>query len=123
MRPIPPALRARIEKIPGMKLCIHHNADCKNQWGTQKPARAEWEHAFIYAGKQINEWWAIIGVCWYHHRGPGLDKDFNRYKALERMSEADLAEAQRKYPGTDWRKLREKLEKKYHGNKTKILRN
>ncbi len=112
MRPIPPALRARIEKIPGMKLCIYHNSDCHDEFGN-KPGRAEWEHAFMYAGKQINEWWAIIGVCWFHHRGPGLDKSFNQHKCLERMSEADLDEAQRKYPGTDWRKLKERLRKRY----------
>ena len=91
-----------------MKICIHANGDCRDEFG-RKPARVEWEHAFIYAGKQINEWWAIIGVCWHHHRGPGLDKDYNKFRALERMSEKDLDEAQKKYPNVDWRKLKDKL--------------
>jgi hypothetical protein len=114
MRPIPPALKKLIESDPAMRICIYHNADCRDEFG-RRPARAEWEHAFIYAGKQINEWWAIIGVCWYHHRGPGLDKGFNQYKCLERMSESDLDEAERKYPGTKWRSIRERLRKKYYG--------
>lgn len=116
MRPIPEKLRRTMEADPMMKVCIHNNADCRNEWGSARPARAEWEHAFIYAGRQINEWWAIIGVCWFHHRGPGLDKDFNRYRCLIRMSESDLAEAQKKYPAVDWIRERDRLRKKYHGN-------
>lgn len=88
MRPIPMKLRKEIAADPWMKICCH--PDC-----SRKP---EWEHAWIYAGKQINEKWAIIPVCEYHHRGPGLDKDFNRRIALSRATDADLA----KYPKRNW---------------------
>ena len=113
MRPIPQKLRDQMEKDPAMHSCIYFNEDCKDEYG-RKHCRAEWEHCFIYAGKQINEWWAIIGVCWYHHRGPGLNKDYNRMRALMRMSEKDLEEAQKKYPRVDWIFEKERLIKKFN---------
>jgi len=122
MRPIPLKLRERMESDPEMHVCIYSHFphgfpftqvnDCMDEFGN-RPGRAEWEHAFIYAGKQINEWWAIIGVCWFHHRGPGLNKDYNKYRALMRMSEKDFDEAQIKYPKDDWRKISLKLINKF----------
>lgn len=99
MRPIPPKLRAQIVADPFMLRCIHTGC-------TEKP---EWEHAFIYAGKQVNEAWAIVPVCVYHHRGAGLDKQFNQFVALNRASKDDLA----KYPRTDWEQLLTHLTQKY----------
>lgn len=29
--------------------------------------RTEWHHVWTYAGKQINEVWAIVGACHRHH--------------------------------------------------------
>ena len=87
---------------PFMKKCIH--PDCF--------AKPEWEHAWIYAGKQINEAWAIVPVCTYHHRGSGLDKDYNRYRSIIRATTMDFS----KYPRTDWKQLKEFLTKKYANN-------
>ncbi len=112
MRPIPAKLREQMEKYPDMRICIYNNCDCQDMSG-RRPARAEWEHCFTYAGKQINEWWAIIGCCWWHHRGPGLNKEYNRYRALLRMSDDDLREAEIKYPKFNWRWERDRLIKKY----------
>jgi hypothetical protein len=117
MRPIPEQLRRQMEADPQMKMCIHFNKDCQDQFGN-RPARAEWEHAFEYAGRQINEWWAIIGVCWYHHQGPGLNKDYNRYRCLIRMTDKDIEEAQKKYPKRNWRELRDRLIIKFEKNGT-----
>lgn len=111
MRPIPEKLKRQMEADPRMKMCIYYNCDCHDEYGN-KPGRAEWEHAFIY-DKQINEWWAIVGVCWYHHRGPGLDKKYNQFRALERMTEQDIADAQKKYPRVDWVAERQRLRKIY----------
>lgn len=72
------------------KHCARANFDCSG--------RITWEHAFIYAGKQINEKWAIIPLCVYHHLGEGLDKHENQRIALRRATEEDLA----KYPKKDW---------------------
>jgi hypothetical protein len=108
MRPIPLKLRKQMEADPMMHACIYNDHYCQNEFGWY-PVKAEWEHCFIYAGKQINEWWAIIGVCWYHHRGKGLNKNFNRYRALIRLSEAELEEVQKKYPKQNWRQMRDRL--------------
>lgn len=112
MRPISPRVKKILTALQEMKVCIHNDEDCQDETG-RRPARAEWEHAFIYAGRQIDEWWAIIGVCWFHHRGPGLKKEYNRYRALLRMTKKDIEEAQRKYPRVDWAGERQRLIKKF----------
>lgn len=92
---------------PYYKKCV------RNSEGTCK-GRITWEHAFIYAGKQINEKWAIIPLCEFHHdlgiyQGNGdLDKDLNQLIALDRATSEDLA----KYPRKDWRQIYEYLENK-----------
>lgn len=88
MRPIPTKLRKQLSNDPWMKQCIYEN--CANE--------PEWEHSWIYSGRQINERWAIVPVCYYHHRGEGLDKDFNRYKSLQRATLDELE----KYPRVNW---------------------
>ena len=61
------------------------------------------EHAFIYAGKQIPDKWAVIRICeWAHsvnrfQNGGGLDKEKNQYIALSHATEEDL----KKYPKKD----------------------
>lgn len=99
MRPIPLKLRKKIASDPFMLRCIY--IGCR--------FHPEWEHAFIYAGKQINEDWAIVPVCPYHHRGAGLDKEFNQYVAVSRATDEDFA----KYPRFDWQRLKLRLTKKY----------
>lgn len=112
MRQIPQALRKELEADPMMHVCIHDNDDCRDEYG-RRPARAEWEHAFVYAGKQVSEWWAIIGVCWYHHRGPGLNKDYNRFRCLRRLTSGQIKEISEKYPRFDWSAERARLMKKF----------
>lgn len=50
----------------------------------------EWEHAIIFGGKQVQERWAIIPICWWAHRGPGLVKEINVWIALMRAPEERL---------------------------------
>jgi hypothetical protein len=104
MRPIPEKLKKQIASDPRMKFCIHQTALCRG--------KVEWEHAFVYAGKQINEWWAIIGVCVYHHRGQGLDKGFNKYMALKRLN-GDFSELEQKYSRENWQQIWNYLSNKY----------
>lgn len=101
MRPIPLLLRNRLARDPFMARCIYNDANCS-------PV-IEWEHALLYQGKQINEAWAIVPCCTFHHRGAGLDKQYNQFRALQRATEKDLA----KYPKADWQTLRNYLFKKY----------
>ena len=100
MRPIPLKMRKQIAEDSFMENCIYDNKDCAG--------RVEWEHAMTYKG-QINEPWAIIPCCTYHHRGAGLDKDYNRYRALIRATDEDLE----KFPRTDFKQLKKYLTKKY----------
>ena len=73
------------------------------------------EHAFIYAGKQINEKWAIMSLCAWGHDvdqfqdGGNLDKEKNQYCCIIRATEEDL----KKYPRTDWEQLKKYLFNKY----------
>jgi len=90
MRPIPPAMRQEIESDPFMKKCSRRSSECDG--------RITWEHCWIYAGRQINEPWAIIPLCVYHHLGKGLDKHENQRISLRRATDEDLA----KYPKKDW---------------------
>jgi len=69
---------------PYYAICCHEG--CGKQ--------AELEHAIKVAGRQLNEFWAIIPCCPGHNRGPLLDKRKNEWYALRRASEADLS----KYP-------------------------
>ena len=65
----------------------------------------------MYAGKQVQEWWAIVPCCEYHHRGGGLKKEFNQLVGLLRAASLNLPagdwlmvpdELYKKYPRTDW---------------------
>lgn len=61
MRPIPTKLREEMSNDPFyMKCCLAHLGGCQG--------RIEWHHSIIYAGRQLNEKWAILPACQYHHR-------------------------------------------------------
>lgn len=105
--PIPLKLREKMAANGSMLHCIHRNSDCEG--------RIEWEHAWIYAGKKIQEEWAIVPCCTYHHRGSGLDKDYNRYcslvKAIKIYGSLDVI--QQKYPKKNWLQEWEYLKTKF----------
>lgn len=108
MQVIPVKLREELAEDPYYQRCVRHSKDCRG--------RITWEHAFIYAGKQIQEKWAIIPLCEYHHSvcrfqdAGNLNKEINHYIALSRATPEDLA----KYPKKDWEQLKKYLHGKYH---------
>ena len=71
--------------------------------------RSTMEHAWIYAGRQINDAWAIIRLCEWSHLGKGLDKEINHWISLQHATSADFA----KYPRKDWEQLKQYLNAKY----------
>lgn len=73
--PIPLKLRNEMAEEHYYKTCARKNSECRG--------RITWEHAFIYKNK-IQERWAIIPLCVYHHLGNGLNKELNHYLALKR---------------------------------------
>lgn len=78
MTPIPAKIRQILEIDPFMAQCVQAGPDCDT--------RIEWEHALIFAGRQVQLPWAIIPACTFHHRGPGLDKRLNEFVALSCMN-------------------------------------
>lgn len=117
MRPIPKKLREEIASDPFMARCIYERADAPNH---NCKGRITWEHAIIWAGRQVNEKWAIVPCCENHNSGPAMVKDFNQHVALSRATEEDLA----KYPREDWAQLKKYLNKKYvKKNNSKMERN
>lgn len=111
MRKISQKVKNEILNDPFYDRCARSDEGCCD-------GRITWEHAFIYAGKQIDERWAIIPLCTYHHAvdehqgGGDLKKDLNEYIALERAKElgVDLYE---KYPRRDWIYTFKVLSEKY----------
>lgn len=100
MRKIPTKLKEEMSIDPYYKKCARFNSECNG--------RITWEHAWIYAGKQINEVWAIIPLCEYHHLYEGLDKEENQRISLARATDEDLL----KYPKKDWGQIRKWLKLK-----------
>jgi hypothetical protein len=77
-----------------------------------------YEHALIYAGKQVDEPFAILKICEYHHAvnrfqdGGDLNKEKHEWLALSRATEADF----QKYYKANWKQKLSFLNGKY-GNK------
>lgn len=107
MRPISPKVKEALLQEP--QVCLR--ADEGNCQG-----RITFEHALIYAGKQIDEVFAILRICEYHHGvnkfqdGGDMNKEKHVWLALNRATDDEL----RKYSkAVDYIALRERLNKKY----------
>lgn len=89
MNNVPAKLRDALAKDPEYKRCAlrgYHRCD----------GRITWEHAIIFAGKQLQARWAIIPLC---ARGHGvdeyqdagtIDKQKNHWVALNRATDEEL---------------------------------
>lgn len=96
MRPIPPTMRDEMAKDDFYKKCVI------GSWTCDGPV--EWHHVFIYAGRQINEKWAILPACHLHHgmvkTSKTIREEFESI-SLQLATPEDLA----KYPKKDWRQI------------------
>jgi hypothetical protein len=92
MNNIPSKLRDELTNDEFYKKCARNDMQCKG--------RITWEHALYYKGKQVQEWWSIVPLCWYHHLGCGMVKKFNEWVALSRLfnSPKALIDARNNYP-------------------------
>ena len=92
MNNIPPKLRNELAADPDYQTCMRRdwlNAHiCQPDPATGK--LIEWEHAIIHAGKQVQQRFAIVPICWWAHRGPGLVKEINVWIALMRATDEQL---------------------------------
>lgn len=90
MNNMPLSLRKELADDPYYKTCARKSDECSG--------RITWEHVWIYAGRQIQERFAVIPLCWHHHLGDGLDKRENEMISIGRATIQDL----KKYPRKDW---------------------
>lgn len=89
---MPVKLRKELAADPSYKICLR-NAALQDHTCMPNPLNKkliEWEHALIYAGKQIQQKWAIVPLCWWAHSGPGLVKEINIWVALSRSTDEEL---------------------------------
>jgi len=99
----------------------------KDKWATEKPkccrsdegnckGRLTKDHTITWKGRQLQEDWAIVDACAYHHAVDEFQDtgDLNREKhvwvALNRASDEQLIAISK---STDYLALRERLNKKY----------
>lgn len=100
MRLIPAKLRKQLSEDPFMKKCVY----------TGTTQNVSWEHCWIYAGKQINEAWAIVPLRKDLNVNMTKEvKDYCRWISINRATEEDLA----KYPKENWKQIKSYLNKKY----------
>jgi len=109
MRPIPPKLREQMANDPYYKKCARiMDGGCDGS--------ITWEHALIFAGRQVNEPWAIIPICEYHHAvgkhqdGGNLLKEKNVWIALNRATDEQLSAVSK---AINYKNMRERLNKIY----------
>lgn len=115
MNPIPQKLKKELEVDPFMKICV---LTCK---ASCDEIKIDWHHCWKYAGRQINEKWAIIPL-WDRKHSPQGDPDsvhrcketreFVQYLSLKRATKEDLE----KYPRNNWDLIFKKLKEKYEKN-------
>lgn len=105
MRKIPNKLRQEMAKDPYYKKCaVRGFSTCDG--------RIEWHHGIIYAGRQLNEKWAILPLCHLHHDRVCVEpyKSYILWTILERATEQELIAVSKAINYID---LREKLRKEY----------
>ena len=112
MRKISDKVNRVWESDPFNKMCVYrYRTDA-----TPCAGRITREHALIYAGKQMDEPYAIIPVCAKHHgvdeyQGRGVeDKRYHEFVAITR----GLPDIER-YGRRDWRTELSRLRLRYNG--------
>lgn len=112
MNNMPLKLRKQCARDPRYKTCMRnealHDHECAPDPLTGR--MIEWEHAMIYAGKQIQLRWAVISSCWWAHRGPGLNKEINEWIAINRAEDHELLAISK---AEDYFQVRSVLNRKY----------
>lgn len=115
MSTIPKKMREEMQLDPFYHSCARrdalHDHECeRDPLNPQKPV--EWEHALYFAGSKIQEKFAIVPICYWAHRGSGMNKQINEWIALNRATTEEMLELSRK-GGKDYFIYRSYLNKKY----------
>lgn len=91
MNNIPPRLRKQLAADPFYKKCAREGLH-----GHECGGRITWEHAIMFAGKQVQERFAILPICAKGHEvdsyqdGGDLDKEVHLWLALSRATDDEL---------------------------------
>jgi hypothetical protein len=107
MRKISPKVKAQLLLEPQV---------CARRKDGGCDGRITFEHTLIYAGRQIDEVWAIIKLCEWHHAvnkhqdGKGLDKEKNVWIALNRATDQELEQYSK---AIDYQLTKKRLNEKY----------
>lgn len=108
MRAISPKVKEKILERP-QRCAREHEGTCMGN--------NTWEHAIIHAGRQLDEAWAIIILCEYHHAvnnyqdNGDLKKELNVYYALEQATDEELIKVSK---AVNYIQLRDRLRIKYN---------
>lgn len=103
MTKIPPKLRAEMaEDKYYKKCCLAHLGGCSG--------RIEWHHSLIFAGRQLQEKYAIVPACHEHHYRVSEFNEQFIHVALNRATEGQLRAIGK---ATDYVAMRDRLNKKY----------
>ena len=107
MRRMTDQLKSKILSDPLAAKCFRYLAlrdhECEG--------RITLEHAILYAGRQVNEAWAVVPICAKAHSVDAwqdtgiLDKRINEWIAINRMKKEDEV----KYGRVDWQQKRRYL--------------
>lgn len=104
MRPIPLSLSNEMSEDPFMKVC------CLSSHGEDCYGKIEWHHNLIYAGRQVNARFCIVGLCKFHHDKIAYFKEKVDWVMVNRASDDELQSYSK---AIDYIALRERLNKKY----------
>lgn len=109
MRPISQKNKQVIDTDPYYKKCVRRNeGNCQG--------RITIDHTIIFQGRQLDELWALVPVCAYHHSvdsfqdGGDLDREKHTYYALLKATEDDLRAVSK---AIDYIALKKRLIAKY----------
>lgn len=106
MRPISKDVKNILDSEPD--ICLLKDSNCSG--------RITREHCLTYGGRQIDEAWAIIKICAWHHSvdqfqdGGGLNKEKNVWVALNRATDDELLKYSK---AINYISMRERLNKIY----------
>ena len=108
MRKIPTKLKEEMAADPAYKLCALRG-------GHICQGKIEWHHHIIFAGRQLNEKWAIVAICEYIHDQvtpicsnglrEGIPGELDRF-VLNRATEPELLAVSK---SIDYLRLRDRL--------------
>lgn len=110
MTPIPAKIRKQIVNDPRYRFCALEGVE-----GHVCGGRITMEHAFIYAGKQIQQKWAIVPICAAGQEvdqfqdAHTMNKEMNQWVALNQATTEELLEFRR----ADYIGLKARLNQKY----------